>query len=146
MPKRTKTMSQQTNFEARKRSLVEENEARYGTEVRQAYGDSAMDEANAVMMNLTPEQYREWTALNQEIQTKLEAAVAQNRSPEDEVGRELTALHRRWLSFTTGKYNVQKHKGIAQLYVQDERFRQYYDKALPGCAQFLRDAIWHWAQ
>ena len=28
----------------------------------------------------------------------------------------------------------------------DERFTAYYDKRLPGCARFLRDAVVHWAQ
>jgi hypothetical protein len=28
------------------------------------------------------------------------------------------------------------------MYVDDERFRAYYDKEQPGCAEFLRDAVW----
>ena len=26
----------------------------------------------------------------------------------------------------------------------DERFAAYYDKHIPGCARFLRDAVAHW--
>jgi len=28
----------------------------------------------------------------------------------------------------------------------DERFTAYYDKQVPGCAHFLRDAVVHWAK
>ena len=39
-----------------------------------------------------------------------------------------------------------KQKGIAELYVLDDRFTAYYDRKVPGCAQFLRDAVATWAQ
>jgi len=44
------------------------------------------------------------------------------------------------------KYNVQRHRGIAELYVQDQRFTAYYDKERPGCAQFLHDAVLCWVK
>ena len=28
----------------------------------------------------------------------------------------------------------------------DQRFTGYYDKRLPGCARFLRDAVIHWVK
>ena len=28
----------------------------------------------------------------------------------------------------------------------DERFTAYYDKHMPGCARFLRDAVAHWVK
>ena len=31
--------------------------------------------------------------------------------------------------------------GLGEMYVADERFKAYYDKIAPGCAEFLRDAI-----
>ena len=30
---------------------------------------------------------------------------------------------------------------LAAMYTEDERFTAYYDRALPGCAAFLRAAI-----
>jgi len=38
-------------------------------------------------------------------------------------------------------YSKEAHAGVAQLYVDDERFTAYYDKEQPGTAAFLRDAI-----
>lgn len=105
-----------------------------------------MDEANAAVMNLTQAQYQEWTELGQEIQERLEAAVRAGLSPESAVGKGITALHRRWLTITGTQYDPAKHRGIAELYVMDERFTAYYDKQVPGCARFLRDAVAHWVK
>ena len=139
-------MSDEQKFEAFKQRAIAHNEEIYGAEIRAKYGDKEVDEANAAVMNLTREQYQEWTDLGREIQERLEAAVQTGLSPESEVGREITALHRRWLIITGKQYDPAKHRGIAELYVTDERFTAYYDKQVPGCACFLRNAVAHWAK
>jgi len=136
-----KTMKDKQKFEAFKRQLVEENETRYGKEARQKYGDKAVDQANAAVMGRTPEEQREWSELDREILRRLADAVGAGVSPEGEEGKAIAALHRRWLTISMGSYDAARHRGIAELYVQDERFTAYYDKAVPGCARFLRDAV-----
>ena len=143
---RKEFMSDEQKFEAFKQRAVAHNEEAYGAEIRAKYGDKEVDEANAAVMNLTQEQYREWKDLGQEIQERLEAAVEGNMSPESEEGKELCVLHRRWLTITGNRYDPARHRGIAELYVMDERFTAYYDKQVPGCARFLRDAVIHWAK
>jgi hypothetical protein len=39
------------------------------------------------------------------------------------------------------KYTPVIHRGIAAMYVCDERFTKYYDRKVDGCAQFLCDAV-----
>ena len=142
---RNEIMSDEQKFEAFKQRTVAHNEEVDGAEIRSKYGDETVDAANAAVMNLTQEQYQEWTDLGQAIQTRLEAAVQAGLSPESEAGKELCALHRRWLTITGSRYDPAKHRGIAELYVMDERFTAYYDQHLPGCARFLREAVIHWA-
>ncbi|WP_294552272.1 MerR family transcriptional regulator [uncultured Pseudoflavonifractor sp.] len=142
---RNEIMSDEQKFEAFKKRAVAHNEEAYGAEIRAEYGDQEVDEANAAVMNLTREQYQEWTNLGREIQKRLEAAVQGGLSPEGEAGKEITGLHRRWLTITGNRYDPVRHRGIAELYVMDERFVAYYDKRLSGCARFLRDAVAHWA-
>ena len=74
------------------------------------------------------------------------AAVRAGLSPESEAGQEVAALHRRWLTVTGNPYDPAKHRGIAALYVQDPRFTAYYDKAVPGCARFLWEAVACWVK
>ena len=143
---RKEFMSDEQKFEAFKQRTVAHNEEVYGAEIRAKYGDKEVDEANAAVMNLTQEQYREWTGLGQEIQERLEAAIRSGLSPESEEGKEICALHRRWLTITGNRYDPPKHRGIAELYVMDERFTAYYDKHIPGCALFLRDAVIYWVK
>ena len=143
---RNEIMSDEQKFEAFKQRAVAHNEEVYGAETRAKYGDKEVDEANSQVMSLTQEQYQEWTNLGREIQEQLEAAVQARLSPESEEGRELCALHRRWLTITGNQYDPARHRGIAELYVIDERFTAYYDKRLPGCARFLRDAVIHWVK
>ena len=96
------------------------------------------------LQGVTQEQYAEWESLGKEILEKLSAAVTAGTDPAGEVGKELAALHQRWLTVTGNQYDVQRHRGLAELYVQDERFTAYYDREVPGCARFLRDAVLHW--
>lgn len=143
---RNEIMNDQEKFEAFKKHVVEEHEKYYGKESREKYGDAQVDKMQETVMNLTKEQYQEWTELGQRIQGLLETAVTSQADPEEEIGREVTALHKRWLTLTGNSYDAGKHKGIAELYVADERFTEYYDRSVSGCAQFLRDAIVCWAK
>lgn len=50
-------------------------------------------------------------------------------------------MHREWLSFVWPDYTAQAHRGLVRMYVEDGRFRKYYDGRVEGCAAFLRDAV-----
>lgn len=143
---RNEIMSDAQKFEAFKERVVAHNEQTYGTEIRAKYGDEQVDAAHAAAMGLTQAQYQEWSNLGREIQKRLEDAVQAGLSPQSEEGQTITNLHRRWLTVTDNRYDPAKHRGIAELYVADERFTAYYDRQVPGCARFLRDAVRHWAK
>ena len=143
---RRDVMNDEAKFAAFKQKTVEENEAAHGREARQKYGDAAVDRSNRAVLGMTQEQYAEWTALDDELRRRLEAAVTARLAPDSEEGRAIFELHRRWLSMPDKKLTAARHRGIAELYVLDERFTAYYDRAVPGCAQLLRDAVAVWAQ
>ena len=134
-------MPDKEKFEAFKRGAVEANEAKYGGEIREKYGDEAVDRANANVLALTEEEYSQWKALGEEIKTALARAVRDGADPASREGQRIAALHRRWLSYSWETYTPQAHRSVAELYTADERFTAYYDKEVPGCAAFLRDAI-----
>ena len=134
-------MTDQEKFEGFKKRLIEENEEKYGTEIREKYGEESVTQSNAKMMNLTSEQYERLQALGGQILSGLEEAVKAGDNPAGENGLKLAAMHKEWLTFTWPKYSKEAHAGLAQMYVDDERFTAYYDKNLKGCAEFLRDAV-----
>jgi Predicted transcriptional regulators len=136
-----KSMDDNEKFEGFKKGLVEENEREYGVEIRAKYGDGTVDESNALMMNLTPQQYGEMQQLGAEINRLLEQGVAEKHNPQGKTGRQIAELHKKWLGYTWAHYTPEAHLGLGEMYVADARFSEYYDKNVPGCAAFLRDAI-----
>jgi hypothetical protein len=133
-------MNDKEKFEGFKKKLVEDNEEKYGEEIREKYGDDKVNASNQKMLNMTAEQYTEFEKLSQEVMNTLEAAFATG-DPAGELGQKTADLHRQWLSFSWGSYSKEAHAGVAQMYVDDERFTAYYDKKQPGFAAFLRDAV-----
>jgi len=134
------TMSDKEKFEGFKKNLIDENEQKYGKEIRSLFGDQAVDASNAKLMGLTPEKYAEVQELSLLINQTLKQAQEQG-DPAGELAQKVCGMHKKWLSFYWQKYSKEAHKGLAQAYVDDPRFRKYYDDIGPGCAEFLRDAI-----
>ena len=143
---RDEIMLDEKKFEVFKRKFLEEKERLYGAEIREKYGDAEADTSNARLMSVTLEQFKEYERLEEEILEKLSAAVAAGADPAGEAGEEITALHLRWLTIMGDQYDAQRQRGVAELYVQDKRFTDYYDRERTGCAKFLRDAVLCWAK
>lgn len=134
------TMTDEEKFEGLKEKLIRENEETYGGEVRSKYGDKTVDESNAKFKKMTQQQYARMEALAEELSQTLKAAM-ETKDPAGELAQKACALHKEWLMCTWPSYSPEAHKGLAQMYVDDERFSAHYDKIAPGCAVFLRDAI-----
>lgn len=86
-------------------------------------------------------EFDEWQALGTRIRAELEEAVKACADPEGAEGERACDLHRRWLAHTWPTYSAEAHRALAETYVTDERFTGYYDRAVPGCAVWLRDAV-----
>lgn len=134
------TMTDKEKFEGFKKKLVDDNEKRYGKEVRAKYGDEAVEKSNKAFKNMTAEQYAEFEELGNKVIETLKKAY-QTGDPAGETAQELADLHRRWLTYAWGSYSKDAHAGVAQMYVDDERFTAFYDQHQPGGAEFLRDAV-----
>lgn len=139
-------MSDEMKFEAFKKHVVEEHEKTYGKEAREKYGEEQVDEAQKKVLNMTEQDYERFQNLEQEILRQLEEAVENGEQPESEVGKRIVTLHKEWLGFTWKEYTAQAHKGVAQIYLADERFLNYYNRNVNGCAEFLVAAVQFWAK
>lgn len=133
-------MKDKEKFEGFKKKLIEENEEKYGREIREKYGDEVVNRSNNKLKKITPEEYDEITRLAETIMETLNAAF-KTGDPAGELAQKAADLHRQWISFYWDSYSKEAHSGLAQMYVDDERFTEYYDKKQPGLAEFLRDAI-----
>lgn len=133
-------MSDKEKFEGFKEKLIEDNEKKYGEEIRSKYGDDEVNASNKKIKGMTEEQYSQLKLLEESVIETLKEAYASG-DPAGELGQKAADLHRQWLSYTWNKYSKEAHAGLANMYVEDERFKAYYDKEQPGLAEFLRDAI-----
>jgi len=134
------TMSDKEKFEGFKQKMMEENEVKYGEEIRKKYGDDVVNESNEKMKNMTQSDYEEVSRLTEEVIQELIQAFKQG-DPAGEKAQKAVQLHKKWLMYYWHEYNKEAHVGLANMYVEDERFKAYYDKYQPGLAVFLRDAI-----
>lgn len=133
-------MSNKEKFEGFKQKMIDENEEKYGKEIREKYGDETVDKSNKKLKNMTEEQYAELEKLGRDVIETLSKAF-ETGDPAGELAQKAADLHRQWLSYSWPSYSKEAHAGLAQMYVDDERFTVYYDKNQPGLAVFLRDAI-----
>ncbi len=139
-------MDDTMKFEAFKKHLVDKNEQAYGKEIREKYGDEEVNSYNQKILGLSEKEYEQFRELEAAIRNRLEDAVRSGIIPESEGGREVAFLHRDWLGYTWKKYSPKMHKGLAEMYVLDERFTDYYDKEVKGCADFLMRAVKCWIE
>lgn len=135
-------MNDEKRFEGMKHLAVEENERRYGKEVRAMYGDDAIDAANEKALAMDEAQWKSAEELSEAILEKLAEAVSSG-DPCGPAARELCIMHETWLKmyWPEGMYTREAHAALAEGYVADERFRAYYDARIQGGTEFLRDAL-----
>ncbi|HOJ10658.1 MAG TPA: MerR family transcriptional regulator [Clostridiales bacterium] len=133
-------MTDTEKFEGFKQKMIDDNERKYGIEAREKYGDQAFNKSIQKIKGMSEEQYEESVRLGNEVIETLHTAF-KTGNPAGDLAQKAADLHRQWLSFFWDSYTKEAHAGIAQMYVDDDRFTAFYDKNQPGAAKFLRDAI-----
>ena len=134
-------MKDKDKFQGFKEKSLKENEEKYGKEIREKYGEDVVEQSNAKYMGQTREQHEKAEKLSALILENLKALMGKS-SPESEEGKELAKLHKEWLMLYWPAYDKEAHQGLGDMYVEDERFRAYYDIVQPGAAVYLRDCIY----
>jgi DNA-binding transcriptional MerR regulator len=86
----------------------------------------------------------DWKRIQAEVASwseRYDALMAAGEPPTGEAAMDMAEEHRQHISrwFYECRYEI--HKGIAEMYVSDERFKAYYDSMRPGLAEHLREAI-----
>ena len=136
------TMNDKEKFEGMKRQAIEENEAAYGKELREKYGDDVMDSHDQRLSGMTQQ---EWAQM-QEEEAAYKAALRKAAAAGDPAGedaREAVRLHAAWLAhyWPEGAVTPKAHIAMAEMYTQDQRFTDYYEQVAPGCASFFAEAV-----
>lgn len=134
------SMTDKEKFEGFKQKLVDDNEKKYGKEIRKKYGEDTVNTSNVKIKGMTEEEYAKIQKLEEQMFMNLKAAM-ETGNPAGEQAQKVADLHKQWLCFYWDQYSKEAHEGLAEMYVSDERFTAYYDKVQSGATEFLRDAI-----
>lgn len=138
-------MSNKEKFEGFKKEKIAENEARYGKEIDEKYGRDKVEASNKKFMSLTEEDFNKMKLIEEEMFEALKEVIATGdyTSSKAEV---VYIKHKEWLCFTWPSYSSEAHKGLAEMYVVDERFAKYYnDRGGVGAVEALKDIIFKFA-
>ena len=128
--------------------LSREEAGAYRKEAIEKYGLEAVEQSEKSLMQMTKEELEELKAEQKAISERL--AELQNEDPESDIVQEVVARHyqnirRFWGTEKSVDQQAEAYKGLADLYINDERFLQSEGKPQPQLALFLKNAITYFA-
>ncbi|MCW7945485.1 transcriptional regulator [Streptomyces hygroscopicus] len=86
----------------------------------------------------------DWKRIQAEVASwgeRYKALMAAGEPPAGEPAMDMAEEHRQHISKWFYACSYEMHRGLAEMYLSDERFKEYYDSMRPGLAGHLRDAI-----
>lgn len=127
-------MGKDAMFEAFDESKIEE----YRKEARARWG-KVVDESYQRVSNYTKEDWDAFKAEGEAIVTALASLV--DRDPADPEVQRWIDRHYRQIKDNFYTPTAEVYRGLGDLYVEDSRFTENYDRVKPGLAKFVRAAM-----
>jgi DNA-binding transcriptional MerR regulator len=114
----------------------------HAEEAERRWGETdSYKESNRRVSKYTKEDWLKLKAEGEEVETRLAAAFEAGLTPGSEEAMAAAEAHRQHISRWFYDCGYEMHRGLAEMYVSDERFRSHYDKRAPGLASFVREAV-----
>ncbi|MBU1142775.1 MAG: MerR family transcriptional regulator [Firmicutes bacterium] len=136
-------MKDSDKFKGFKKEMLDKNDEIYRDEVIQKWGKDAYDQSRKHFENMTEIEYLEFMKLSDDIQVGLKKAYDLGSDEKSEHSKKVAELHKRWIELAWGTYSIDAHHNLVQMYVEDEKFKKYYDKDQEGLAVLLRNAVFY---
>jgi MerR family transcriptional regulator, thiopeptide resistance regulator len=116
----------------------------YDSGARAQWGGDAVDLSNAAWRALGPDGQQEHMAKHVRVAQGIAGLAAEYAEPSSPAVQDVVARHYEWISLFWTPDRTE-YEALADMYVDDHRFRANYDKFGDGTAELLRDAIKIWA-
>ena len=124
------------------KGLNKEKFDRYEQEARQAYGINIVSQTDRTIRNQTKPQWEKITKESSIITRNL--AKRMDKEPGDPDVQKWIARQHTWIeNFYPASAEV--FRGLGDLYAKNEEFRAFYDQYKPGLADFMQQAMHHYA-
>ncbi|MGW0824348.1 MerR family transcriptional regulator [Streptomyces sp. NPDC002845] len=114
----------------------------YAEEAEQRWGGTeTYAESQRRAASYTKEDWKRMQAEVADWSERYDALMAAGEPPTGERAMDMAEEHRQHISQWFYECPYDMHRGLAEMYVSDERFKAFYDSMRPGLAEHLRDAI-----
>ncbi|HEX6930280.1 MAG TPA: MerR family transcriptional regulator [Gammaproteobacteria bacterium] len=117
---------------------------RYKREAREVYGEGLVSETERRLKKLTKP---EWDIVRKEGEDVTRAVAAlMDRSPDSSEVQAAVQRHHVWLNGNFYACSADMYEGLGRMYADNPEFRAYYDQFRDGLADFLSEAMMHYAR
>ncbi len=114
----------------------------YAEEAERRWGATEVyEESTRRTGNYTNADWRRWKAEQEDWGQRLATAMDAGVAADSPQALELAEEHRQAISRWFYECSYEIHTGLADMYVNDERFTARYERLKPGMAHYLHDAI-----
>jgi DNA-binding transcriptional MerR regulator len=111
-------------------------------EAEQSWGETEVwEQSRRRAAAYTRQDWLEIRAEADAISQELAAAMAAGAPAADPRAMDLAERHRQHISRRFYDCTYEMHRGLAEMYVADERFARTYDAIAPGLARYIRGAV-----
>ncbi|SEN81592.1 DNA-binding transcriptional regulator, MerR family [Amphibacillus marinus] len=139
------TMTNQDKFSVFKQDLVNENELKYGKEIRKRYGENVINASNKKWLKLSEDQFRKMDMIEERLIAGLKQLKKHGEIPSPEA-EAVFKDHKAWLMFSWASYSSEAHKRLTDMYIADQRFAYYYNqKANTEVTTLLHEVVHFYA-
>lgn len=120
----------------------------YKDEVIERWGKESYERSDRWWRSLDDAGKREFMRTQESIAVDYARAHQAGEDPAGEVAQAITQRHYAWITTAWGdkRPSAEQFAGLGQMYVDDPRFTQNYDKHGDGTAAFIRDAMKAYAE
>ncbi|TDM25826.1 MerR family transcriptional regulator [Macrococcoides caseolyticum] len=139
-------MTEKQKFEAFKEEKLKDNEAMFGDELREKYDEATLNKSHAHYRHLSQESFDKAEDAERKMFALLSVMINEDLDISHSIGKEIFEYHKSWLEIMSGMYSTEYHRNMASLYVQDERFAQYYNDRVEGSCERLSETILHYTK
>lgn len=136
-------MAPETWFEG----LDDDRQREWAAEARRRWGDAAVDAGDAAVRAMSPAERAAIPARFDDLHRRLAALSDEGRPAADAAVQAVVGEHYRFIAELWGTEPTgAAYRGLGELYCDDPAFRATYDQVAAGLAQYLREAMAHYAQ
>lgn len=128
------------DFELLKSKQLKENEEKYGSEIRQKWGEARVEQSYKKYAKADQAKIKEWQESHEKVIQLLEEAY---ENKDDNLAKQAISLHKKILELFWPEDTIspEAHIGLGQMYVEDPRFRENYNQKHEDLPEYFLEAI-----